>query len=293
MKCKRCKKKAITYLRNYRLALCDNCYVKFYMDSLKRDIKRYEILKRSERILACVSGGKDSLAMAYALKKLDYDIEVLYIDLGIGNYSKNSKRIVEEFASTFDLNLNVVKLEDYGFRIEDVEFKKVCSVCGTAKRYIMNRFARINGFDVVSTGHTAEDIILFFIKNVLSGNMEFVQKLRPRIEGFDKFVTKSKPVFTKTEKENALLLLSLNIPFVTENCPYAPKDIWKEIIYDIEYKKPGFKQNFIRNLVKLAKYVKYEEWKLKHCKICGEISNSDICSFCKIVKRYSKVGTRD
>ncbi|WP_457550497.1 ATP-binding protein [Archaeoglobus sp.] len=286
MKC-RCGRKAVFHSKIYRITLCDKCYPKFYVNLVKRSIKRNGILKSSERILVCVSGGKDSSAMAYALKVLGYNIELFHIDLGIGNYSKESLNATEELAQTLNLDLNVVKLKDYEFTIDDVERKKVCSACGIVKRYLMNRFARENYFDVVVTAHTCEDIILFFIKNMLSGNVEYIAKLKPRIEGYDKLVTKAKPLFERTEKENATLVLTLNLLFTPLECPHAPRDVWKEIIYDIELKKPGFKQNFVKAIVKLAESVSTEEWEVKHCKICGEVSNSEVCSFCKLVRRYA------
>ncbi len=281
MKC-RCGKRAVFHSKVYRVTLCEDCYSKFYVNLVKRSVKRYGILKSSEKILACVSGGKDSTAMAYALKKLNYDFELFHVDLGIDNYSKESLKAVEELSQVLDVNLNVVRLSDYGFTIKDINRRKVCSACGIAKRYLMNRFARERGFDVVSTAHTSEDIILFFIKNVLSGNVEYVAKLRPRIEGHDRLVAKAKPLFERTEKENAVLVLSLNLPFTPVECPFAPQDVWKEIIYDIELRKRGFKQNFVRGIAKLSESVETKSWEFKHCKICGEVSNDEVCSFCKL-----------
>ncbi|HIP25363.1 MAG TPA: adenine nucleotide alpha hydrolase family protein [Archaeoglobus profundus] len=290
MKCKRCGRKAIANLRQYRIALCERCYPNFYLELVKRSIKKYKIIKKNEKILACVSGGKDSIAMAFTLKKLNYNIEILYIDLGIGEYSIKSKKVVEELAETIDVNLHVVKLKDFGFTIDDVNIKKVCSVCGTAKRYLMNRFARLNGFDVIATGHTVEDIILFFIKNVLSGSIEWIAKLIPRSESFnEKLITRARPLFERSEKENMLLVLAINLPFLADECPHAPQDIWKEIVYEIESKRPGFKSNFIRGLIKLASNIKIDKgWEVKYCKECGEVSNSELCAFCRYIKKFSK-----
>lgn len=286
MRC-RCGRRAVFHSKVYKVTLCDECYPKFYVEIVRRSVKRYKILRRSERILACVSGGKDSCAMAYALKRLDYKFELFHIDLGIGRYSRECLRSVEELSEFLDVNLNVVRLEDYGFTIEDVDRRKVCSACGTAKRYLMNVFARLNGFDVVATAHTCEDIINFFIKNMLSGNVEYISKLKPRIDSFDKLVAKSKPLFDRTEKENATLVLTLNLPFTSIECPHAPHDVWKEIIYDVELRKKGFKQNFVRSIAKLANFIRLD-WNLGHCKICGEVSNSEVCSFCKLRLRYGK-----
>jgi uncharacterized protein (TIGR00269 family) len=290
MKCKRCGKRAVVNLKQYRIALCESCYPNFYLELVKRSIKRFGIIKKNERVLACVSGGKDSSAMVFALKKLGYNVEVLHIDLGIGEYSAKSKKVVEELTEIIDVPLHVVELKEFGFTIDDVDVKKVCSICGTAKRYLMNRFARLNGFDVVATGHTAEDMILFLFKNILSGGIEWIPKLIPRSESFDeRLVTRVRPLFDRSEKENMLFVLTSNLPFLVDECPYAPRDVWKEIIYDIELKKPGFKSNFVRGLIKLAKSVKVKsDWSWTYCKECGEVSSSEVCAFCRYVKKFGK-----
>ncbi|RLI74233.1 adenine nucleotide alpha hydrolase family protein [Archaeoglobales archaeon] len=286
MKCRKCGKKAVANLKQYKIALCENCFPIFYESLVKRCVKKYGILKKDERILAAVSGGKDSIAMITVLKKLNYNVEMLYIDLGIGDYSKNCEKIVEKLAETIDVNLNIVRLLDYGFTIDNVELKKVCSACGTSKRYLMNRYARENKFDVIATGHTSEDITSFAIKNIVGGNFGWIEKLKPRIESFDaKIVPKARPLFERMEKENMLYVLTLNLPFSSENCPNAPINDWKEIVYEIESRKIGFNQNFVRGLVRIGEKVEQE---IRYCEICGEVSISNICAFCKLVKRYSQ-----
>ncbi|HDD36402.1 MAG TPA: adenine nucleotide alpha hydrolase family protein [Archaeoglobus veneficus] len=286
MKCKKCNSRAIANLKQYKIALCEKCYPKFYESLVKRSIKKYGILKKDERILTAVSGGKDSVALAKVLKNLGYEIEMLYIDLGIREYSKRCKNIVEKLSETIDVDLNVLKLSDFGFTIDDVEMRKVCSACGTAKRYLMNKFARENKFDIIATGHTSEDLTSFAIKNIVGGNFGWIEKLKPRIESFDeKIIPKARPLFERMEKENMLYVLTLKLPFSTESCPNAPINDWKEIVYEIERRKIGFNQNFVRGLINAKKLAKLD---VKYCKICGEVTTSDMCAFCKLVKRYSK-----
>ncbi len=117
MKCKKCGRRAVVNLKAYGIALCEKCYPEFYRNLVKRSIKRFRILKPEERVLVAVSGGKDSSAMAAVLKELGYEVELLYIDLGIEKYSEESERVVKELSSYLDLNLNVVRLKDYGFTL--------------------------------------------------------------------------------------------------------------------------------------------------------------------------------
>ncbi len=281
MKCRKCGRRAVTYLRAYGLALCEECYPEFYRGLVKRSIKKYGILKR-ERILVAVSGGKDSSAMAAVLKDLGYEFEMLYIDLGIGKYSVDSERVIRDLSARLGVELNIVRLADYGFTIDELRKRrrrKTCSACGTVKRYIMNRFAREHGFDVVATGHTVEDIVSFYLKNVAGGTKVWVEKLQPRNDPFDaKVVARAKPLFEISEKENMLYVLIDDIPFTSEECPYAPKPEWKEIVYEIERRKPGFAKNFVRGL--LAERQEFRE--TRYCRICGEVSSTDVCAFCRL-----------
>lgn len=284
MRCRKCSKKAVVSLRAYRIALCSECYLEFYRRMVQRSIKKHRIFVENDRILVAVSGGKDSSAMASVLSELGYDFEMLYIDLGIGNYSADSRKKAEELAEKIERDLQIVELREYGFTIPEVR-GRICSACGIAKRYIMNRFARENGFTVIATGHTAEDIASFYLKNIAGGQREYAEKLLPRTEPFDeKVVARARPLFEVSEKENMLYAIIKGLPFKSDECPYAPQPEWKEIVYDIELRKPGFVKNFVRGLVSESK----EELRTRYCSICGEVSIGEICSFCKIRMRFSK-----
>ena len=296
IKCRFCGKRAIEVLKQYKLSLCKDCYVKFYERQVERAIKKYKIVNSGEKVLACVSGGKDSSAMLAVMKSLsemiDFTLEAMFIDLGIVEYSEKSLNMVEKLCKKLDVRLNVIKLSDYGISLDGI--RKKCSACGTAKRYLMNRFARENGFDCVATGHTSDDIVTFFFKNWLSGNFNWSVKFLPRTEGFDKMVTKIRPLYFLSERENVLYCISRNIPFLSENCPYAPpNDVWKEIIYDIERKKPGFKRYFVTNLIRYLtsrnQSKNSNNKSYSYCKLCGEITTSDICAFCKLKHRCSSL----
>ncbi len=286
MKCLRCGSEAFEKFReNY---YCRECYIVKYEGAVESAVKRYRMIRNGERVLAAVSGGKDSVAMLSALKflseKMDFELSALFINLGIGEYSRKSEDVVMEICDNLNVELNIVNLRDYGFTIKDVP-RKACSVCGNVKRYIMNRFARENGFDVVATGHCSEDILSNFFKNLYSGNVEWSEKQKPRIEGYDKMVARIRPLYEMSERENLIYVFAKGLPFVEDECPFSPSTIWKEIVFDIERKKPGFRIGVLRNLAR-AKSISAGEY--RYCKICGEITTSDVCQFCRNVAKYSK-----
>ncbi len=286
MKCQRCGSEPFERFRGGMY--CRECFAVKYEGAVESAVRRYRMIGENERVLAAVSGGKDSVAMLSVLEKLKkrfrFEFSSLFIDLGIGDYTRNSKRIVEDICKKLDIELHVVRLCDYGFTIDDVS-GKTCSVCGNVKRYIMNRFARENGFDSVATGHCAEDILSNFLKNLYSGNIQWSEKQRPRLDGYDRMVTKIRPLYEMGERENILYVLSRGLPFVEDECPHAPSTIWKEMVYDIERRIPGFKISVLRNL---ARERREDSAEYRYCRICGEITSSDICQFCRNVARFSR-----
>lgn len=287
MKCTRCGRSAFERFRGKYY--CRECLIVKYEGAVESAIRRYRMIRRGERILAALSGGKDSVAMLSVLKtlspKLDFDVSAFFIDLGIGEYTQHSLETSRKVAEQLEVELHTVRLEDYGFRIDDVR-GKVCSVCGNAKRYLMNRFARESGFDAVATGHCAEDILANLLKNMYSGNMQWSEKQMPRMEGFDRIVTRIRPLYEMSERENMVYVLAKSIPFLSEECPNAPSTKWKELVYDIERKVPGFRVSVLRNLAREGK--KEGEVEFTYCRVCGEITTAKVCQFCKNVRRYGK-----
>src|SRR5207245_11718538 len=93
----------------------------------------------ADRVLVAVSGVKDSLSLLDILRKQGYQADAFYVDLGIGEYSRQSKEKVERYTSARGIPLHVHALkEDEGAGINDLAdlvHRPTCSDCGTVKRY--------------------------------------------------------------------------------------------------------------------------------------------------------------
>ena len=83
MRCRTCGSKAVINMPQHRLALCKAHYLEWLPAQTQRDIAKYKMFDKSDRILVAVSGGKDSLALWDLLWQLGYQTEGVYIDLGI------------------------------------------------------------------------------------------------------------------------------------------------------------------------------------------------------------------
>src|SRR5207244_3705950 len=97
-------------------------------------IRKYRMFERDEKILVAVSGGKDSLALWEALIADGYDTTGLYLDLGIFEYSVESKAKCEAFAADHTVPLIVTTVADEVGApvpvIKNVTRRPPCSGCG-------------------------------------------------------------------------------------------------------------------------------------------------------------------
>ena len=296
-KCRLCRNKAIIYMPHHRLALCREHFLGWFEKYTEKTIKEFKMFSKEDRILVAISGGKDSLALWYVLKKLGYEADGLYIDLGIGEYSEKSREKVEKFADRVKAKVIVVELEEEIAPIpilKDVSRREACSVCGLVKRYNFNKVAKDYGYNVVATGHNLDDEASALLANVLNWNEKYLGRKYPVLEEEEGFVRKVKPFCKFTEKETALYALLNGIDFIEEECPFsedATSILYKEVLNKIEERMPGTKLRFYLDYLRkiYPRFKKQEEKReLKSCRVCGEPTMGEVCPVCRMKERLSE-----
>ncbi|MEN2984591.1 MAG: TIGR00269 family protein [Dictyoglomaceae bacterium] len=297
MNCKICKtknikKEALVNLPSYNLSLCKEHFVEWFERRVQSTIKEFHMFTKEDKILVAVSGGKDSLGLWFVLNKLGYRVDGLHIDLGINEYSEKSRKYTEEFAEKIGRNLYIVDLRSEIAPIpvikEKIFNKPACSLCGTIKRYYMNKIAKEKGYNILATGHNLDDETSVLFGNTLNWNMEYLSRQYPVLMELENtFIRKVKPYCRITEKESAIYVFLMKIKYIEEECPLSKGALslkYKKILGDIEEQFPGTKIRFFNNFLKkiYPLLINKKEDKIKKCKICNEPSASEICSVCNL-----------
>src|SRR5438132_12688550 len=112
MRCRKCKGKAVLDIPRHHTAFCKACLTEFVCAQVERAIAEERMFTRADRVLVAVSGGKDSLSLLDILRKQGYQAAAFYVDLGIGEYSPQSKEKVERYTSERGIPLHVHALKD-------------------------------------------------------------------------------------------------------------------------------------------------------------------------------------
>ena len=292
MRCIKCREKAAIELRRHNSAYCAKHYLEFFRSQMAKSIKRHRMFTHKDRLLLAVSGGKDSLALWDVLMATGYQVVGLHIDLGIGDYSAHSRQVTESFARDAKVELIVVELEaEYGMGVPQLSraLRRVpCSGCGLSKRYIFNRVAREQGFDVLVTGHNLDDEAATLMGNVLHWQLGYLGRQSPALEStHPQLAKKVKPLYTLTERETASYVFLRGIEFVEDECPHAEgasSILYKEALNHIEVKSPGSKQQFLDGFLdRMRPLVRKEDVvELVECARCGEPTTAEVCAFCRM-----------
>ena len=206
MKCRKCGAAAALELRRHNAAFCAPDFLDFFRNQVREAIRRHKMFARGERVLVAVSGGKDSLALWDVLLDEGYDTTGLYLDLGVFDYSVESKAKCEAFAARRGATLLVSRVADEVGApvpvIKQVTRRPPCSGCGLSKRYLMNRVALDHGMDVVATGHNLDDEAATLFGSVMHWQTEALPRQSPALPStHPKLVRRVKPLYRLRSEE--------------------------------------------------------------------------------------------
>jgi uncharacterized protein (TIGR00269 family) len=300
VKCRKCGGSAALELRRHNAAFCSPHFVEFFRKQVAEAIHKHRMLTREEPVLVAVSGGKDSLALWDVLIEEGYRTAGLYLDLGIFDYSKESRTRCEAFAAARGQQLYIERVaEAVGASIPEVQRatrRPTCSACGLSKRYLMNRAALEHGYAVVATGHNLDDEAATLFGSVLHWQTDALSRQSPALPSTHaRLARRVKPLYRLSEFETAAYAFLRKIDYIVEECPFAKGATslaHKELLNRLEETSPGAKHNFLFGFLDKARaaFEHAEPVALQECQQCGQVTTGELCAFCKLANQVKKHG---
>ena len=231
---------------------------------IRKADQRYNLINHGDKILIGLSGGKDSVALTYALSlyqkfsHTDFVIQPVIMDLGFPNFDPTSMR---DFCESLGLKLIVVDNTEV-YRILKIQQKDKehlpCSICSRMKKASMNKVANEIGFNKVAFAHHADDAIETYMMNTLFGGR--VASFSPKMHLARADITFIRPLIEVRESDIIKLVKEENLPVLDSHCPanqHTKREDMKNLLKDIYKKYPIAKDNL---LTMLSNYEKEDIW---------------------------------
>lgn len=123
-------------------------------------VKEYQLINENDKIMVCMSGGKDSFLMAKCIQELerhsDVKFEAKYVVMDPGYNKKNREYIIENARK---LNIPITIFESNIFDVVSSVVDSPCYLCARMRRGYLYSKAQELGCNKISLGHHFNDVI--------------------------------------------------------------------------------------------------------------------------------------
>ncbi len=184
-----------------------------------RAIADYKLIKNNDKILVCVSGGKDSITMLLLLKKLqirakiNFEIFSFTLDQGQPGWYDTHLRDLLTF---HNIPFEILTRDTYSIVKEKIpEGATYCSLCSRLRRGIIYTYAKKNGFNKVALGHHRDDLISSLLMSIFYNGE--VRSMPPKLLSDDKNQILIRPLSYCQEKDIAEYAKLKNFPIIPCN----------------------------------------------------------------------------
>ena len=125
-----------------------NIFIKTLENKVAQTIKKFNLIKKDEKVLVACSGGKDSTSVLFILHKLGYKPEAITVDALIGNYTLENLNNLKDFCKQNNIPLHIISFrKEFGCSlcyIRSILKSKgyswsSCTICGVLRRYLFNK----------------------------------------------------------------------------------------------------------------------------------------------------------
>jgi tRNA 2-thiocytidine biosynthesis protein TtcA len=182
----------------------------------------YQMLAQDDRIVIAVSGGIDSLILAWLLKSwqyktpIRYTVQAVHVDMQpvAGAPGERARQVAAALAS-LGLSCDCIPSDhpiDEGSKI-------TCHQCARNRRRQLFEYARQGGWNKLALGHHRDDLVETFFINLTSGGN--ISTMRPKQELFSGRLALIRPLAYLVKEDVLAIGKRLAVEAIPSNCPLA------------------------------------------------------------------------
>ena len=187
-------------------------------------VKDYKLINENDKVMVCISGGKDSFLLAKCVQELQkhggIPFEACYVCMNPGYNKANKKKILENAKI---LNINLEMFDSDIFEVANsLNEKSPCYMCARMRRGHLYNKAKKLGCNKIALGHHFDDVIETTLLSMFYGSE--VKTMLPKLhsENFEN-IELIRPLYLV--KENSILawVKYNNLEFINCACKFTER----------------------------------------------------------------------
>lgn len=144
---------------------------KKFLHCMGKAIEHFSLIEPHDKVMACVSGGKDSLTMALMLQQLQrrakykFELFIFVLDQAQPGWDDSKLR---RFFERESLPYHILTKNTYQVVTEKIpSHKTYCGLCSRLRRGNIYRYAKEHGFNKIALGHHRDDLIHTLLMSIM------------------------------------------------------------------------------------------------------------------------------
>lgn len=217
-------------------------------------IMDYKMIEDDDRIMVCLSGGKDSYALLDLLLKLKEKAPVNFEVFAVNLDQKQPgfpEHVLPNYLTELGVPFEIITQDTYSVVKELIpEGKTTCSLCSRLRRGILYSYAKEKGFNKIALGHHRDDIVETMFMNMFFGST--LKAMPPKLQSDDGDNIVIRPLSYCSEKDLIKYAEMREFPIIPCNLCGSQDGLQRQttkmMLQEWEDKYPGRIENIFRSI---------------------------------------------
>lgn len=204
--------------------------------NLRRDVGKaiadYGMIEHGDKVMVCLSGGKDSYAMLDILRSLqksapiDFSLHVVNLDQKQPGFPE---QVLPQYLDSIGVDYTIIEQDTYSIVMDKVEEGKTyCGLCSRLRRGILYNKAVELGATKIALGHHRDDIVETLFLNMFYGGK--LKAMPPKLLADDKRNVVIRPLAYCKEREIARYAELMDFPIIPCNLCGTQENMQRQAI---------------------------------------------------------------
>ena len=208
-------------------------------------IADFNMIEDGDRVMVCLSGGKDSYTLLDILLNLRLNAPINFEIVAVNLDQKQPgfpEHILPEYLQSIGVEYKIVEENTYGIVKEKIpEGKTTCSLCSRLRRGILYRTATELGATKIALGHHRDDMLETLFLNMFYGGK--LKSMPPKLISDDGKQIVIRPLAYCKEKDIEKYSVAKQFPIIPCNLcgsqPNLQRQVVKEMLQKWDRQYPG------------------------------------------------------